>query len=105
MHPDLEVIVLADEEARSRVALAEERRARELKAASEARDTTIAARRKEASDGLDRELQSVGAASDARVAELQRQQAEYLAHLREAGERRFAEAVALYRKLVCGAAS
>lgn len=104
MHPNLEVIVSTDEEARSRVTLAEERRERELAAARAARDAAVEARRTEASDALERELQAIGAEGDARVAGLQRQQAQYLATLVEAGERQFDDAVALYLRIVCEAA-
>ena len=53
MHPDLEAIVSADEEARSRVTLAERRHERELSAAREERDRASAAARKEAADALE----------------------------------------------------
>lgn len=105
MHPDLEVIVSADEEARARVALEEQRHDREVTAARTERDATIAAHRKEASDALERELQFIHADGDARVAALQEQQNEYLRTLAEAGERKLDEAVALYLRIVCEVAS
>ncbi|HEX6642665.1 MAG TPA: hypothetical protein VF215_16215 [Thermoanaerobaculia bacterium] len=101
MHADLERIVSADEEARSRVALAEQRRERELTAERAARDAAIEARRREVQDALDRELQAIRSEGDAHVAELRRQHQQYLATLTAAGERRFDEAVALYRRIVC----
>ena len=104
MHPDLELIVSADEEGRSRVALADQRRERELAAARAARDAAIEARRKEASDALERELEAIRADGDARVAALESQQAQYLAGLADAGERNADQAVALYRRIVCEAA-
>lgn len=101
MHSDLELIVSADEEARARVALEEQRRERELTDARSERDAAIAARRKEATDALERELQVIRGDGDARVAELQRQQEQFGAALAEAGERKFDEAVALYLRIVC----
>ena len=101
MHADLERIVSADEEARSRVALAEQRRERELTTERTARDASIEARRREAHEALERQLQAIRSEGDARVAALRRQQEQYQAMLSAAGDRRFDEAVALYRRLVC----
>ena len=101
MHPDLELIVSADEEARARVALAEQRHERDVTAARMQRDGAIAARRKEATDALERELQVIRDDGERRAGELQRQQQEYLRALAEAGERKFDEAVALYLRIVC----
>lgn len=101
MHPDLEVIVSADEEARSRVARAEERRGRDVLAARTARDAAIAAELKDASDALDREIAVIRAVGDARVAELQRQQEQYRSSLAAAGDRKFEDAVALILRMVC----
>jgi hypothetical protein len=101
VHADLERIVSADEEARSRVALAEQRQERELTAERAARDAAIEARRRDVQDALDRELQAIRSEGDAHVAELRRQHQQYLATLTAAGERRFDEAVALYRRIVC----
>ena len=101
MHADLERIVSADEEARSRVELAEQRRERELTAERAARDAAIDGRRREAQEALERELQAIRSEGDAQVAALQRRQEQYLAALTAAGERRFDEAVTLYRRIVC----
>lgn len=101
MHADLERIVSADEEARSRVALAEQRRERELTAERAARDAAVDARRREAQEALEQDLQAIRSEGDGQVAALQRQQEEYRATLTAAGERRFDEAVALYRRIVC----
>ena len=105
MHPDLELIVSADEEARSRVSLAEQRSEREVSAARATRDAAIDTRRKEAVDALERELQLIRAEGDARVAALQEQQQEYLRTLAAAGERKLDEAVAVYGRIVCEVAS
>jgi hypothetical protein len=105
MHPDLELIVSADEEARARVALAEHRRERERSAARATRDATIETACKEAADALESELQAIRTVGDGRVDELQRQQAAYLKSLADAGERRFEEAVALYLRIVCEVSS
>ena len=104
MYPDLDAIVSSDEEARSRVALAENRRERELAAARAARATAIEARRREADESLQGELQAIGAEGDARVAEILRQQEQYLATLADTGERTIDDAVALYLRIVCEAA-
>jgi hypothetical protein len=101
MHSDLELIVSADEEARARVTLLEERRENELASARAARDAAIDAQRQQASDAFERELRVIGVDAEERVAELQRQQALYLMTLAEAGERRFEDAVALYLRIVC----
>jgi hypothetical protein len=105
MHPDLEMIVSADEEARSRLALAEQRREQQLSAERATREASIDARRNQASEALERELQKIRAEGDVRVAELQRQQEQYLASLAAVGERQFDEAVKLYLRIVCEAAS
>jgi hypothetical protein len=105
MHSDLEAIVSADEEARARVALEEQRRERELSAARATRDASLAARRKDALDSLERELQAIRSGGDARVAEQQRQQSQFRTALADGGERRFEEAVALYLRLVGEVAS
>ena len=101
MHPDLELIVSADEEARARVALAEQRHERDVTAARSECDAATAARRKEATDALERELQVIREDGDVRVAGLQRQQEQFRAALSEAGEGKFDEAVALYLRIVC----
>lgn len=105
MHPDLELIVSADEEARARVALAEQRSGQEVAAARASRDAAIDARRAQALDALERELQRIRAEGDARVAALQEQQQEYLRSLSVAGDRKLDEAVAVYLRIVCEVAS
>lgn len=101
MHPDLELIVSADEEARARVTLAEERHARELTAARATKDAAIETARKAAADAFERELHAIRAEGDGRVAELRRQQEQFLMTLAEVSERKFDEAVALYQRIVC----
>lgn len=105
MHSDLEAIVSADEEARARVTLEEERRGRELASAREVCGAEIAARRKHATDALERELAAIRSEGDARVGELQRRQAQFLAALAEGAERRFEEAVSSYLRIVGEVAS
>lgn len=105
MHPDLELIVSADEEARARVTLAEQRHEAEVTTARAERDASIDARRRAASEALERELRIIREEGNGRVAELQRQQAQYLMTLAEAGERKFDEAVALYLRIVCEVSS
>jgi thioesterase domain-containing protein len=100
MHPDLETIIAADEEARARVSLAEERRGRELAAAGAAGDADIERRRAAAREALDRELDAIARDGEARLAALREQQQAYLLRLAAAGDARFAEAVAIYRRTV-----
>lgn len=101
MHPDLEAIVAADEEARSRVAHAEERRDREVSAARAECDASIAARKKAASDALENELEVIRAEGESRIEALRKQQDQYLASLAAAGELRFDDGVALFLRTVC----
>jgi hypothetical protein len=105
MHPDLEQIVSADEEARARVTLEEDRAQRDLAAAGAERDATVSARRKEASDAFELELRTIREDGDRRVAELHRQQTQYLGALAETGDRTFERAVTLYLRVVCEVAS
>src|SRR5579872_3838249 len=87
MHPDLEAIVAADEECRSRVALAEQRRARQLADARGERDALIARRTAAARSAFDEELRSIEAEGNARLEQLRRKQADALSKLSAAGER------------------
>ena len=99
MHPDLEAIVSADEEARSRVTLEEDRRARELSEVRTVSDASIDSRRRAESDALETELRVIREDGDARIAALQRQQSEFLSALAANGERRFDEAVAVFLRI------
>lgn len=101
MHPDLEAIVAADEECRSRVTLAEQRRDRELAAARAERDAAIAKWSAAAREALDGELQSIRSEGDARLRQLQDKQALVLSDLAKTGEQKFDEAVQLYLRIVC----
>lgn len=101
MHADLEAIVAADEECRSRVTLAEQRRERGLGSARADRDAAIAQRTAAAREAFDSELQSIRSSGDARLRALQEQQTQYLAALHETGEKHFDEAVRLYLRIVC----
>lgn len=101
MHPELEAIVAADEECRSRVTLAEERRDRQHSAARAESDRALAKRTAAAQNALDAELAGIRAEGEARLRELQENQARYLASLAQAGERGLADAVDLYLRIVC----
>ena len=103
MHPDLDAIVSSDEEARTHVARAENRREQELTSERAACDAAIETRRRKADESLRGELQAIRAEGDTRVAEIRRQQGQYLATLSEAGERTIDDAVALYLRIVCEA--
>lgn len=105
MHSDLEAMVAADEEVRARVVRAEARRDRELADARAVRDAAIDARRRETVAALERELDAIRAEGDARIGELQRRQEQYLETLAQAGDRAFDDAVAVYLRIVCEAAS
>lgn len=100
MHPDLESIVAADEEARARVKAAEERRERLLAEARAERDAAVAARKAAAEEALQREIDALRAEGDARVEEIRKRQTEYLRALAETGERKFAEAVRAWQRIV-----
>jgi DNA anti-recombination protein RmuC len=104
MHSDLEAIVAADEEARSRIQLAETSRDRDLDAARAARDAAVEARRNAAQEALDHELRTIRDEGDRRLAELRAQQQAFLAAVSAAAETKFDEAVAAYVRIVGGAA-
>jgi hypothetical protein len=104
MHLDLDAIVAADEEARSRVTVAEQRHERDAAAARAARDAAITARSAAASESLDSELEAIRAEGDARLERLRSEQSQYLATLAEAGERNLDEAVRQYLRIVCAPA-
>jgi hypothetical protein len=101
MHPDLEAIVAADEEARSRVSLAEQRQERAVTAARNERDASLAAREAQARSALEHELEVIRAEGDARLADLRRQQEAFRATLAHAAEQKFDDAVALFLRIVC----
>jgi hypothetical protein len=100
MYQDLEAIVAADEESRSRMTLAEARRDRDLSTARAKRDSELEKRRSAARAALDSELQAIRSDGDVRLHDLREQQKHYLAALAETGEQKFAEAVQLYSKIV-----
>ena len=100
MHPDLESIVAADEEARARLAAAEDRRERRLAEGRAQREATVAAQRAAAEEALQQEIDALRAEGDARVEEIRKRQAEHLHALAEGGERKFAEAVRTYQRIV-----
>ena len=100
MHPDLESIVAADEEARARVAAAEDHRERRLAEGRAQREATVAAQCAAAEEALQGEIDALRAEGDKRVEEIRKRQAEHLHALAEAGERKFAEAVRAYQRIV-----
>jgi len=102
MTREIEAVAAADEEARSRVSLAEARRERELAAARAARDAEVRARRDAAQQALDRELRAIADDGERRGAAIKSQQASFLAALAAAGEAKFGEAVAAYARIVGG---
>jgi hypothetical protein len=102
MTPELEAIAAADEEARSRVGLAEARREREVASARAARDAAISRRRTAAQEALDGELRAILDDGERRIAEVKAQQDAFLASLAAAGETKFEAAVAAYARIVGG---
>jgi hypothetical protein len=64
VHPDLEAIVAADEDARARVAAAEQRTRDRLRDAEASRDDRLAQRRRQAEEALQAELRSIGDEAD-----------------------------------------
>jgi len=103
MHPDLEAVIAADEECRSRLTLAQSHRERDLADARARRDATIEKRRAAARDALEQELASIRAEGDSRLKATADQQRAYLASLAKAGEAQFDAAVEAYLAIVCGA--
>ncbi|HLJ73455.1 MAG TPA: hypothetical protein VKU62_02635 [Thermoanaerobaculia bacterium] len=101
MHPDLEAIVAADEECRSRVTLADSRRERDVSAARAKRDASIETRRAAALEALKRELAAIRSEGDQRLVEIREQQKVYLESLAKNGEAKFAAAVDKYLSIVC----
>ena len=102
MHPELEAVIAADEECRSRLTHAESRRERELAAARSRRDATIDKRRTAALESLQAEIAAIRAEGDARLAEMRNQQTTYLASLSKTGEEKFEDAVRAWLAIVCG---
>lgn len=102
MHADLETVLQADEEARARVALAEERRTRGVAEAVAARDAAVDARRRAARAALDEELHAIRSDGDRRVQELATQQEEFLAAVRRAADTKIDDGIAAYLRIVGG---
>ena len=102
MHPDLEAVIAADEECRSRVTLAESRREREIAAARAQREAAIEKRRAAAIEAVEREVAAIRSEGDARLADLREQQRLYLQSLAKAGEENFDAAVQRYLSVVRG---
>lgn len=100
MHPDLESVVAADEEARARVANAERRQESALAAARVECDAAVASRRAEAAAQLDGEIHAITREGEARAAEARTRNADYLRLLGEAGDRAFDQAVEQYTRIV-----
>ncbi|HUK34698.1 MAG TPA: hypothetical protein VLV86_12335 [Vicinamibacterales bacterium] len=100
MHRDLEAVVAADEECRSRLTLAESRRERDIAAARATCDAAIEQRRAAAIASLEQELAAIRAGGDARVAEVRQKQTAYLAALAKRGEDQFDLAVQRYLSIV-----
>jgi DNA anti-recombination protein RmuC len=103
MHPDLDAVVAADEECRSRLALVQSRRDRDLTAARSQRETTIEQKRAAALETLERELASIRVEGDARLTKIREQQQQYLDALSKIGDEKFDTAVQTYLAIVCGA--
>jgi len=102
MHPDLETVVQSDEEARARVALAEDRRALGVADAVAARDAAVNSRRAEARAALDNELHAIRSDGDRRVQELATQHEQFLADVERNARTKFDDAVAIYLRIVGG---
>ena len=105
MHPDLEAVIAADEECRSRLTLAESHRDRDLADARARRDAAIGKRRAAALEAVERELADIRADGDARLKTITDQQREYLASLAKSGDEKFDTAVQTYLAIVCGSES
>lgn len=102
MTTEIEAVAAADEEARSRLALAVAARERDVAGARAARDAAIAARRDAEEQALDRELRAIADDGEQRLAAMKAQQTSFRAALAAAGETKFDEAVAAYARIVGG---
>lgn len=100
MRRELEQIVAVDEEARSRVAFAEEQSARAIGAANDAADLAITAKRRAAAAQLESEVDAIRSEGAAQIAEIHARDEDYLARAREAGERQLETAARLYARII-----
>ena len=100
MRRELEQIVAADEEARSRVAFAEEQSARAVRAANDSADLLITSKRRTAAKQLEDEVDAIRAEGEAQIAEIRARDDDYLARAREAGEQQLQSAAELYARII-----
>ena len=100
MRPELEAVVAADEEARSRLSSAEERAKRDVTAVRAEVERQIAGRKQSSEADLERELVAIRAEGERAVSELQARETAYRETVAAAAAGRLAEAAQLFARIV-----
>lgn len=102
MQSDLDQILAADEEARSRVTFAEKRLARDVATARAETGRAAESRRKAAETAVEAEIATIHVEGELAIADLRQRNQEYLEALRKTGEREMETAAATYAAIVRG---
>jgi vacuolar-type H+-ATPase subunit H len=100
MRAELEAVVAADEEARSRVSSAEERARRDVAAVREEVERQVADRRRAAEAALESELAAIRDEGDTAVAALHAREAAYRKTVTDGAAARVDAAAQLYARIV-----
>jgi TolA-binding protein len=100
MRPELEAIVAADEEARSRLSSAEERARRDVTAVREEVERQIAGRREASAAALESELAAIRTEGERAVRELQAREEAYRQAVAAASDVRLEDAAQLFARIV-----
>ena len=100
MRNELEAIVAADEEARSRVSFAEERAKRDAAAVREQVEQQIDERKRASEAAMESELAAVGEEGERAVAELRARESSYRQAVSGAAAANLEEAARLYARIV-----
>ncbi len=98
----LDEILAADEECRSRISFAEKLKVREIDAARASHDQAVASQAAAAEAALEQEIRGITAAAERLVIEQRNVHDEYLRRLDEAGERKLEDAARLYTQIIAG---
>ena len=100
MRAELEAVVAADEEGRSRLSSADERAGRDVAAVREEVERQMTDRRRDAEAALESELAAIRAEGDAAVAALHAREAAYRKTVAEAASARLEPAARIYARIV-----
>lgn len=100
MRRELEQIVAAGEEARSRTTFAEEQGVLAIRAARDAADLAVETKLRASAAELEREVAAIRAAGESSVAETHARDDDYLARARDAGARQLEAAARLYASII-----